>query len=135
MSKDSNEKLLDLVCAELDKIATKPALDNATINMLDTLIDIKKDILEVMVMEGAGNQNYSMMNGSSYGTRMMPSGIPTSYYGHDRGYWIQPVYNHGYSREGGQRDMIDYLNSMAESMPQHKREMTYDFIRRLESVQ
>lgn len=119
------ENLLDMVCKELETISDKKALDAASLANLDKLIDIKKDILEVMRMESG------QMSEGGYSEMSRPH-----YYGSDRGYVIQPYHSYnprmGYSRSEG--EMSQYLRSMASNMPQPKRDMVYDFVNRLESM-
>lgn len=119
MNTEMDEKVLKLVCKRIETISNKEVLDNASVNELDTLIDIKKDILECMAM-------IQSLSGDGYSGR--------NSYGHDRGYYIQPYHyaQNGYSR--AERDMSSYLRSMAPEMPQHKRDMVYDFANRIESM-
>lgn len=74
---DNMDKLCKLLDGEIDKIAAKPELNDATLSNLYKLVDVKKDLLEIeekeMEMDGgmeSGNSNrmYPMYarGGNSY---------------------------------------------------------------------
>lgn len=144
------EKVLDLVCCELDCIAKQPELDQLSLNNLDTLIDIKKDIAEIMAMEkydgygqGSGvgmdipieapeGYGYGYNGGYSHG-----QGYSYSPWHHNRGYFIEPYYyDNGYSNRDMNMGMNhSYGRNMNMRMPQYSREGSeHEMIQRLNEM-
>lgn len=59
------EKLYKLVDCELDKVASKPELNDNSLSNLYRLVDVKKDLLEIEEKEMT--LGYSNRGGNSYG--------------------------------------------------------------------
>ena len=127
MHKETRDAILKLLEKEYNAISQKPALDVSMANFLGALVDIEKDICEIRAMENSGYGAHDSYTMPSYYNRMVPM---NSY---DRGWLLQP-YEQRYSRNASEQDMINYLRSAAENMPQPKRDMIHDFVMRLEQM-
>lgn len=147
---DSLDKILDNVCDEIDKIATT-GITTSNLEVLDKLVDIKKDILELQERENMNVEMNNMPNGmsnTSYrNNNMSMRGSNYNRYNYNNGmsghYPRQPYYVQadmwggfpmgGYSRTGSQ-DMIEELKMMAEESSPEKRDMIHNFIDQLERM-
>ena len=144
------ENVLNLVCDEIEKIGKQSALDQVSLKNLDTLIDIKKDIVEINAME-SGSNNY----GNESVNRMYNNGYSStpgySNYGNGswdrRGYYIQPYYNsngmsmngmghmnNGYSRAASEEEMRSMLYEMANNVSADKADMIHDFLNQFDQM-
>ncbi len=121
------EKLHKLLDCEIDKIAAKPELNDATLANLYKLVDVKKDLAEIMKDEmemdsmemgnsNRGGNSYGYYDGNSYrrgggnSNRMYARGGSSR-----RGY--------GYSMDGGSDDMFDCLEeAMMHASSEQERE-------------
>lgn len=131
--RDTMDKVLDLVCDELDGIAKQSELTPVTLKYLDKLVDIKKDIVEIRAMEEyqSPEENMEMMSNGYYRSNggysnangMHGNGYST-HWGGNRGYIIQP-YNTPYydnGMNGGGNMGNGYSNRMyMNSMPHYSR--------------
>lgn len=120
------EKLYKLLDCEMDKIAAKPELNDATLSNLYKLVDVKKDLLEIEKKEmeidemESGNSNRVMYtdnyarggNGSMNSYRRGGNSYRRgSRYGYD-----------GYSMDDG-GDVFDYLeDAMSHARTEQERE-------------
>lgn len=166
MSRNIMEDFLEWICDELEtlheEVKKKGKLDTSTLNQLDAMVDVKKDILEVMGMEeyldNKSNEysntrnSYSngRMNSNSYnnGNRYMNMNMNNGYSGHgyNRGYYIQPYYmenrggmgmpynNYGYSRDMSEQEMIQQLRDMASNANPQKKDAIHSFLEQLEQM-
>jgi len=118
--KDS-EKLYKLLDCEMDKIAAKPELNDATLSNLYKLVDVKKDLLEIEEkemelneMESGNSNRMNYNNGSSYRNG-------NSYRMYGRGGNSMRRYD-GYSMDSGDQ-MFDHLEeAMRHANSEQERE-------------
>ena len=120
-----HEKLYKLLDCELDKIASKPELNDATLANLYKLVDVKKDLLEI---EKKGMEIDEMESGNSY--RMYTTdrgGGMSNRNSYRRGgssnrRGMSRYYNDGYSMDDG-GDVFDYLeDAMSHARTEQERE-------------
>ena len=122
------EKLHKLLDCEIDKIGAKPELNDASLQNLYKLVDVKKDLMEIAEKEmeiedmesGNSNRYYNYAdNGNSYrrGGMSMNSGRIYARGGSSRR-------NYGYSMDSGSGDeMFDYLEeAMRHASSEQERE-------------
>ena len=118
--KDS-EKLYKLLDCEMDKIAAKPELNDATLSNLYKLVDVKKDLLEIEKkemelneMESGNSNRMNYGNDSSYRNG-------NSYRMYGRGGNSSRRYD-GYSMDSGDQ-MFDHLEeAMRHANSEQERE-------------
>lgn len=157
MKSNVMEKLLEMVCDKLEVIAKAGELNGTLANELDTLIDIKKDILEVQAMEEyTNNQNMYMNNNGYSGTPMhgynsYNNGMNGNSYG--RGYVIHPYDTdrmrgdygwdqsygrmnmaRGYSRDNAEQEVMNKLSDMAQNASPEKRDMINRFMNEMDKM-
>lgn len=111
------ETLKDLLCDELDRIASKGELTAGSLDTIDKLTHSIKSIETILAMKEAG---YSYNDGMSYdqrgysgARRNPPRNAIGQYKSYDRG-------NRGYSRDDGKEWMIEQLEDMMEEAQDHK---------------
>lgn len=122
------EKLHKLLDCEIDKIGAKPELNDASLQNLYKLVDVKKDLMEIAEKEmeiedmesGNSNRYYNYAdNGNSYrrGGMSMNGGRMYARGGSSRR-------NYGYSMDSGNGDeMFDYLEeAMRHASSEQERE-------------
>jgi len=122
------EKLHKLLDCEIDKIGAKPELNDASLQNLYKLVDVKKDLMEIAEKEmeiedmesGNSNRYYNYAdNGNSYrrGGMSMNGGRIYARGGSSRR-------NYGYSMDSGNGDeMFDYLEeAMRHASSEQERE-------------
>ena len=122
------EKLHKLLDCEIDKIGAKPDLNDASLQNLYKLVDVKKDLMEIAEKEmeledmesGNSNRYYNYAdNGNSYrrGGMSMNGGRIYARGGSSRR-------NYGYSMDSGNGDeMFDYLEeAMRHASSEQERE-------------
>lgn len=158
MKSNVMDTLLEMVCDKLEVIAKAGELNGTLASELDTLIDIKKDILEVQAMEEyTNNQNMYMNNNGYSGTPMHGynsydngmNGNSMNGNSYSRGYVIHPYdtdrmrggygwdqsygrMNSGYSRDDAEQDIMNKLHAMAQNTTPEKREMINKFMSEME---
>lgn len=122
------EKLHKLLDCEIDKIGAKPELNDASLQNLYKLVDVKKDLMEIAEKEmeiedmesGNSNRYYNYAdNGNSYRRGGMPMNSGRMY---ARG--SSSRRNYGYSMDSGNGDeMFDYLEeAMRHASSEQERE-------------
>lgn len=127
------EKLDKLLDCELEKIATKPELNDASLSNLYKLIDVKKDLAEIAKTEMEMDE---METGNSYrsGNSYARGNSNRVYYrrggnsnsnSYRRGRYMMP-YNDGYSMDNGEDDVLNYLE---EAMSRARNEQEREAIR------
>ena len=130
------DKLLD---CEMEKIAAKPELNDASLSNLYKLVDVKKDLTEIAAKElemetmlDGGNSNRYYNNGSSYyaGNSYRRGGGGGRSYA--RGTSRR---NYGYSMDDGVDDeMLEHLeNAMRRAGSEQEREAFRKAIMKLEN--
>ena len=130
MSKNNvMDDLHEMICDELECIQKKGALDTNSLNILDKLVDIKKDILEIQAMEDyIGQDNYIRNNGNMYSYSYYPR------YAYNRMSYANNYNRYNYSRAENSQEMIQYLQDMARDMSPQKQEAVHQFIEQLEQM-
>ena len=95
MDKQVKDIFCRLVDVELDKLSKLPQLNDATLNNLQKLTDVKKNLLKIELLEGQLNGGVDSMGGNSY-----RSGYGNGMSGNS--YGMMPMYggsyDNGYSR-------------------------------------
>lgn len=117
---DGNEKLYKLLDCEIDKIAAKPELNDASLSNLYKLVDVKKDLIEIEKKEMEMDE---MESGNSY--RMSYNDRMTYRRGgnSNRRGMSNRYYNGGYSMDDGS-DALDYLeDAMSHARSEQEREI------------
>ena len=115
------DRLYDMINCEIDKIENKGELNVASLDNLDKLVDIIKDLQTIDAMSYAEERDYGFSNGGySNRNRMM--------YNNDGGYSNGRYYrgrnmNYGYSYgDGGRGEMINHLEqAMAQASSEEER--------------
>lgn len=111
MDKQMKDIFCRLVDTELEKISKLPQLNDATLNNLHKLTDIKKNLLKIEMLEG---QN----GGSSYGRS----------YGYDYGmsgnsYGMTPMYGNSYDSAHSRMEVSPHLEAaMRDAKTDQERE-------------
>ena len=121
---ETMEKLREMACNHLDKIAAEEKFTNETMNDAYKLIDIVLDTYrEEMLREKSEDDYYE-----DYSARRYPRG-----YSRGRGEWTAngEYSNRRYSREDGKAHMISRLERMASEADGMDRETLYDCIERM----
>ena len=104
------DKLHDLVDCELDKISSKPELNDMLLGNLYKLVDIKKDLFEIEDMEMGGDNQ----SGNSYR-------YGGSYRG-NRGYSRRMPMNYGYSMDNDNSSYSHLEEAMKHAGSEQERE-------------
>lgn len=125
-------ELLKIICGELELIVNKGSLDVASLNNLNTLIDIRKDIVEIQAMEEYGYNNYSGYYSSAITDKWNNYNKGYEIKGSSRNYSL--MNGNGYNNSSNDYEMINYLKTMANQSSPHKQEMIYQFINQLENT-
>ncbi len=125
--KDS-EKLYKLLDCEMEKIAAKPELNDASLSNLYKLVDVKKDLLEIEKKEmeidemESGNSYRVVYANDGYNTRGGNSNRNSYRRGGNSNRRMSRYYNDGYSMDDG-GDALDYLeDAMAHARSEQERE-------------
>lgn len=113
------DKLLQTVCDELKEIE-KQGLKGSNFEMADKLLNMKKNLLKIEMLEGDG-ESYRSYRGNSY---------DGSYDGGMSGrHWVRGHYSRdGYSRDSyrgysrGKDDMVEQLEGMMQEADGETRE-------------
>lgn len=157
MKSNVMDTLLEMVCDKLEVIAKAGELNGTLASELDTLIDIKKDILEVQAMEEYTNNQNMYMNNNGYSGSPMHSynsynsGMNGNSY--SRGYVIHPYdtdrmrgdygwdqsygrmnMSRGYSRDNAEQEVMNKLSDMAQNASPEKRDMINRFMNEMGNV-
>lgn len=123
--KDS-EKLYKLLDCEMEKIAAKPELNDATLSNLYKLVDVKKDLLEIEkkemeIDEMESGNSYRVMYADNY-PRSGNSNRNSYRRGGNSNRRGGRYYSDGYSMDDG-GDVFDYLeDAMSHARSEQERE-------------
>lgn len=131
---ETSEKLIKMICKEMDEIADGGKMTDEILTRLDKLSHTKKSILTADAMENAGYSEDGGYDGySSRGQRRDSMGRYSrtgGSYGYSRNYGM-PQYNSGYSNRGYSRaDEREHAREQLEDMMHRSAdETTRDAIR------
>lgn len=105
MDQQVKDKLCKQIDTEIDKISAMPSLTDVALGNLYKLIEIKKGLLKIDVLEGeVDGMNMGYSNRGQYSNRGSYSNMGNSYDsrmgGSSNHYMNDPIYGPGYSMDG-----------------------------------
>lgn len=125
------DRLYDMINCEIDKIANKGELNVASLDNLDKLVDIIKDLQTIDAMSYAEERDYGFSNsGYSNRNRMMYNDGGYSYGRYYRGRNMG-----GYSyNDGGRGEMMNHLEqAMSQASSEEERNEIRQMIEKMQN--
>lgn len=149
MSKESLDTILDKICDELEEVSKKVEREGkmtaGDLEMVDKLVDIKKNILKTWMLEGDGGYSqagdWEGMARGHFGDYSRNYNDNGSSYANRGEHWVRGHYSRAarrdrmgrYSRAGG--DLIEHIDMMMEETDDpREKEVIRRFKRELEKV-
>lgn len=123
-------RIFDMLNCEIEKIENKGELNQASLDNLDKLVDIIKDLQTIEAMNFAEERNYGYSNGmDSNRGRMMYNDGGASYGRYYRG-------RNGYSYDNNRNGMIEHLQrAMDQATSEDERNEIRQMIDRINNRQ
>ena len=107
------EELYEMLCDELDKIASKGELTAGSLDTIDKLTHSIKSLATIMAMEDSGYSNEGGYNSYPSGNSYARNGRG----GNRGGYSRARGYTRRYSMDGGKEHIMEQLEDIMEDAP------------------